>query len=138
MLFDAAAELARIRKSRPAPANPAIPANLDAKSTGHDPQISRLAGLAAPNPQIYELEGSANATVKRAEPFTSAYGLSVAGNPKTWTGRVVSISEWRKLSEWDRHGPNGRLWNGLTRSWEGPQTDKPQQQPTLQIGKPSL
>lgn len=41
-----------------------------------------------------------------------------AGRVRTWTGRVVSIEAWRRLSAWDRHGPNGRRWNGLTRSWE--------------------
>lgn len=41
-----------------------------------------------------------------------------AGRMRTWTGRVVSIDTWHHLSAWDRHGPNGRHWNGLTRSWE--------------------
>lgn len=45
------------------------------------------------------------------------HGRSVNGNPKTWTGRIVSLDEWRKLSEWDRHGPDGRLFCGICRAW---------------------
>ncbi|RYH07747.1 hypothetical protein EU800_19210 [Tropicimonas sp. IMCC6043] len=53
-----------------------------------------------------------------ATPETLPHGVSVAGSPLTWTGRVVSLEAWRRLSEWERHGPDGRLWNGLTREWE--------------------
>ncbi len=40
------------------------------------------------------------------------------GNPKTWTGKIVSFAEWRNLSAWERHGPDGRMWSGITRQWE--------------------
>lgn len=46
------------------------------------------------------------------------HGVTASGRPLTWTGRVVSISEWRQLSSWDRNGPDGRVWNGKTRRWE--------------------
>lgn len=46
------------------------------------------------------------------------HGRSVAGIPVTWTGKVVSLDEWRRLSEWERHGSTGKVWNGLTRQWE--------------------
>lgn len=46
------------------------------------------------------------------------HGRSVAGSPVTWTGKVVSLDEWRRLSEWERHGSTGKVWNGLTRQWE--------------------
>lgn len=42
----------------------------------------------------------------------------ITGRPRTWTGRVVSLDEWRRLSAWDRHGSTGKLWNGITRQWE--------------------
>jgi hypothetical protein len=45
------------------------------------------------------------------------YGVAVNGNPKTWTGRVVSFDEWRRLSDWDRHGSTGMRWDGRTRQW---------------------
>lgn len=48
---------------------------------------------------------------------TFPHGVSVAGKPCTWTGRVVSLDAWRRLSEWERHGPNGRHWDGITRNW---------------------
>lgn len=51
-------------------------------------------------------------------PEAFPYGVGVTGNPRTWTGRVVSLDEWRRLSEWDRHGSTGKIWNGLTRQWE--------------------
>lgn len=42
---------------------------------------------------------------------------SLGDAPRTWTGRIVSLSDWRALSDWERHGPNGRLWCGLCRVW---------------------
>ena len=46
------------------------------------------------------------------------HGQSVAGRPKTWTGKVVNLADWRNLSEWERHGSTGKMWNGLTQQWE--------------------
>ncbi len=40
------------------------------------------------------------------------------GNPKTWTGRAVTGAAWQGLSDWERHGSTGKVWNGLTRAWE--------------------
>lgn len=45
---------------------------------------------------------------------------SIAGRPLTWTGRIVSLDEWRTLSEWDRHAPDGRLFCGACREWVMP------------------
>lgn len=50
-------------------------------------------------------------------PEAFPHGVSVAGNPLTWTGRVVSLEAWRRLSEWEQHGPNGRLWCGAKGNW---------------------
>ncbi|WP_321363161.1 hypothetical protein [uncultured Celeribacter sp.] len=46
--------------------------------------------------------------------------LSVGSSPCTWTGKVVSLEEWKRMSDWERHGPNGRHWNALSRKWEYP------------------
>ncbi len=46
------------------------------------------------------------------------HGQDMNGNPKTWTGRVVSLAEWRDLTAWERHGSTGKVWNGITRAWE--------------------
>jgi hypothetical protein len=48
------------------------------------------------------------------------HGTSFDGGPLTWTGRVVSLTAWRMLSEWERHGPKSQHWNGLTKQWETP------------------
>lgn len=42
---------------------------------------------------------------------------STGDRPTTWTGRVVSLDEWRRLTEWDKAGPNGRLFCGICRAW---------------------
>jgi len=47
--------------------------------------------------------------------------VSVSGQPKTWTGRIVSLDDWRHLTAWEKHGPNGRHWNGITKQWEKPE-----------------
>lgn len=44
--------------------------------------------------------------------------VGVGGRPVTWTGKVVSLEDWRTLTKWERHGPNGRVWNGKTQQWE--------------------
>lgn len=46
------------------------------------------------------------------------HSFAFNGHPKTWTGNIVSLNQWRHLSEWDKHGSTGKLWNGLTRQWE--------------------
>jgi hypothetical protein len=58
----------------------------------------------------------------KSEPQLSAetfrHGVSLTGQPLTWTGRIVSLEAWRILNEWEKHGPNGRHWNGITKQWE--------------------
>jgi hypothetical protein len=46
------------------------------------------------------------------------HGMTPEGRPRTWTGRIVSLDDWRNLTDWERHGPDGRMWNGMTRQWE--------------------
>lgn len=53
-----------------------------------------------------------------AETEAFPHGVSVAGRPLTWTGRVVSLQEWRRLTHWERNGPGGRRWCGIKRAWE--------------------
>jgi hypothetical protein len=48
-------------------------------------------------------------------------GRTFDGTPKTWTGKIVSLDQWRRLSEWEKHGLNGKHWNGETQSWEMPE-----------------
>ena len=39
------------------------------------------------------------------------------GRPRTWTGKVVSLDDWRRLTDWERNGPAGRMFCGLCREW---------------------
>lgn len=41
---------------------------------------------------------------------TYKHGISVAENPMTWTGRIVSKDDWHNLSDWEKHGPDGNVW----------------------------
>lgn len=45
------------------------------------------------------------------------HGRSVTGAPLTWTGRLVQPEAWGRLTAWERHGPDGRLWCGRCREW---------------------
>jgi hypothetical protein len=58
------------------------------------------------------------------DPNASAFPYGTACNlgdtPRTWTGRVVSLAAWKRLSDWEKHGPTGRLWCGLCRCWHMP------------------
>lgn len=42
---------------------------------------------------------------------------SITNKPMTWTGKVVSLDVWRRLSAWERHGPDGRIFCGVCRAW---------------------
>ena len=41
------------------------------------------------------------------------HGFAANGDPKTWTGKIIPLDAWPNLTEWDRHGPNGRLYCGV-------------------------
>lgn len=53
----------------------------------------------------------------RQDGETFRHGPSPDGRPRTWTGRFVRLDQWHTLSEWDRHGPDGRLFCGICRAW---------------------
>lgn len=48
---------------------------------------------------------------------TSPYGQTHGGRQHTWTGKIVSLDAWRALSEWERHGSKGKMWDGSTQQW---------------------
>ena len=52
------------------------------------------------------------------------HGQDMNGHPRTWTGQIVSLEAWQGLSDWERHGSTGKVWNGLTRAWEAVQGAK--------------
>ena len=101
MLFDVQAALADILQAL----SPATPATSATPSR----RVASVAGVATPPVRNQE-------NPRSAEPDADCHrhGRSVAGAPVTWTGRVVSLDQWRRLSDWDKHGPDGRVYNGLT------------------------
>ncbi len=113
MLFDVQAALAEILSEATPPAISAISAIPPPPNSGN----SRNSG-----PPPAEI---APATVLPFAPKPSApdasdpfrHGRSITGSPLTWTGRIVSLDEWRKLTAWERHGPDGRMFCGACRDW---------------------
>ena len=76
-------------------------------------RVAEVAGVA---PSLPEAASSALHGREAETRFPHAY--SALGGPVTWTGRVVSLADWRNLTEWEKHGPDGRYWNGITKQWE--------------------
>ena len=113
MQFDPYAKLAEI-EARP-PATLATTATLP-------PRVAVVAVVAASPTQKPDFRVADVADVATPpKPETFPYDHAFGGRPKTWAGCVVSLEEWRGLSEWERHGPDGRHWNGITRQWEKPE-----------------
>jgi hypothetical protein len=80
---------------------------------------------AIPMPRVAESRVSQHPPAQKSEfapdpADQHPHGTTFDGRPLTWTGRVVSLAVWRMLTEWERHGPKGQHWNGLTREWEAP------------------
>ena len=113
MLFDPKAALAEIRKQGPTPATPATSATQLSENT---PSVAKVASVATPQRQTPKNEGQTS-TVPADD---MRHGFAINGHPKTWTGNIVSLDAWRRLSEWERHGPDGRLWDGITKQWRKP------------------
>ena len=120
MWFDARAKLAEI-ESQPlatsattATQAPAVPLVSQMSQVSQRPKpekrtrVANVASVATPQPSATH-----GGDMWR-------HGVSVAGNPLTWTGRVVPIDAWRDLTEWGRHGPDGRHWCGKRREWVKP------------------
>jgi hypothetical protein len=74
--------------------------------------------------RVAEVASVATLIAPKPEPQPSAeifpHGVTFTGQPKTWAGGIVSLDVWRNLTEWEKHGPNGRHWNGKTQTWEQP------------------
>ena len=45
------------------------------------------------------------------------HGFAISGRPKTWTGQIVSLDEWRRLTPWQKHGADGQIWCGACNCW---------------------
>ena len=112
MQFDAYAALRKLEAEPAAAAILAIPA---IPTSDERPKIAGIAEIAGGHVQKHE---NTPLTKTSDEPTDYPYGRSIAGSPNTWTGKVVSLDEWRRLSGWDRHGSSGKMWSGQSRKWE--------------------
>ena len=83
-------------------------------------QVSQSRMAREPAPRVASV--AVVATPQQPKPGAFPYGTvcNMGDAPRTWTGRIVSLDEWRRLTEWEKHGPNGQHWNGITRQWEKP------------------
>jgi len=104
------------------PATTAIIARNQAKKAYGLAEIADLAGVAFPEQKTALLVAPPPPLSAKPEPRPEIfkYGLSFAGKPKTWTGCIVSPETWAGLSDWQKHGPDGRHWSGITKTWEMP------------------
>ena len=121
MWFDAQAELAKLGEVREIDAG--SPATLATSATPR-PRVAIVADVAVPpatnaNPTRQTANVVSAATPEAPE--IDSHRLTVGGRVATWTGRVVSLDEWRRLTPWQRHGPNGRQWCGISRNWKQPE-----------------
>jgi hypothetical protein len=64
---------------------------------------------------VCQVEGQEKPTAPNTNDMS--HGFAINGHPKTWTGKIVSLDAWRELSEWDKHGPDGRMWCGACKGW---------------------
>ena len=113
MWFDAHAKLAEIAGHPPA---------TSATTATQAPPVSQLSRVSqAPEVENHSFVAKVASVATPSAPRTFRHGVSVSGQPKTWTGRIVSLDDWRHLTAWEKHGPNGRHWNGITKQWEKPE-----------------
>jgi hypothetical protein len=87
------------------------------------PPVPEPAAIPAPRVAVVAVVASPPVQKPKCAPDPAdqhPHGTTFDGRPLTWTGRVVSLAAWRMLTEWERHGPKGQHWNGLTRQWENP------------------
>lgn len=107
--FDTQAALAKIENQRGAPATSATPATQKGQNRPH---VAEVADVAVAQPEIPKKQSVVDDAAVDAQ-------KSVGGRPMTWTGKVVSLAEWREMSGWEKHGPQGRVWDPIAQEWRG-------------------
>jgi hypothetical protein len=117
MWLDVRAKLAEIQASPPA--TTATTATTVTKWAEPVPRVAEVAEVAGPLPLKPKKTFAPQPNDGDAQDMWR-HGASVTGSPRTWTGRIVSLDAWRTLTEWEKHGPNGRHWCGLCRGWHYP------------------
>lgn len=116
MLFDVQSALAEILRATRA-------TSATAATTGQN--VASVAGVAARQPKIqtpakvlpFVAQPSARAQ-KQDDGGGFPHGVcDFTDRPRTWTGKVVALDEWRRLSDWEREGSAGQLWCGVCSVW---------------------
>ena len=125
MLFDVQAALAEILSGAPATVATPATTRTETRPVSRLSQVSRSQAGAhepacpAPVSQMSRVSRSQPAELSAAD-ACAGQDASVGAMPRTWTGRVVSLDEWRALSRWDRLGPEGRIFCGACQEWVMP------------------
>jgi len=119
MWFDAQAKLAEIVGEPPATSATSATQAPAARPVSQLSQVSQRPDAQKPAPAVASV-ATPLPSARPVEPGAAPYNKSPGGRVLTWTGRVVSLDAWRELTEWERHGPNGRHWCGLCRCWHQP------------------
>lgn len=101
---DAGTEPTQLTKPRPEPVLSVLSVLSEGKRTEARAHVANVASVATPS-----------------APRTEPDGATVGGRAATWTGKVVSLDDWRHLTAWEKHGPDGRHWCGLSKAWKGEQ-----------------
>lgn len=122
MWFDAQAKLAEIVGEPPATSATSATQAPAARPVSQLSQVSQHPDARKPAPAVASVASVATPlpSARPFEPGAAPFRKSPGGRVLTWTGRVVSLDAWRELTEWERHGPNGRHWCGLCRGWHNP------------------
>lgn len=118
MFFDVKANLAEVLKQEATPATRATSATKRAN-------VASVADVAGGHPEIQKTEIPPKAPDPAPKPSRQEreqypYGLSAGGRPLTSTGKVVSFEAWKRLSNWEKHGSKGKVFNALPGQWEYP------------------
>lgn len=123
MWFDAQAKLSEIAGRPPA---------TSATTATQAPPLSRLSRVSqAPVTEARKTEGfwqtahvaKVASVATPSAPRTEPDGETVGGRTVTWTGRVVSLDDWRHLTAWEKYGPDGRRWCGVSKAWRAYSND---------------
>lgn len=115
MWFDAQTELAKLAGGRENDTRP--PATLATPATPRA-RVAIVADVAMhPATTAQPITPNAASVATLTTPQINPKSETVGGRMTTWTGCVVSLDEWRRMTDWQRHGPNGRLWCGNEQAW---------------------
>ena len=111
MWFDAKAKLAEIAGDTLA---------TSATTATQPPPVSQLSRVSqAPVAENHSFVAKVASVATPSAPRTEPDGETVGGRAVTWTGKVVSLDDWRHLTAWEKHGPDGWHWCGISKAWKG-------------------